>query len=132
MRTDLAALLERAVALGTIDAWVIWKLSGGSVHATDRSQAWPMGYLDLASLGWNEEELIQAAVKQMRELPYYHGFTHKSAMPMIDLAARICTAAPCPAVVDNMIVYRDYHHLTATFSRSLGSDSQAGSVSKPL
>jgi glycerol kinase len=40
------------LAVGNIDAFLVWKLTGG-VHATDRSQAWPMGYLDLASLGWN-------------------------------------------------------------------------------
>ena len=43
-----------------------------------------------------------------------------AGVAMIDLAGRICTGSPCPAVVDNMIVYRDEHHLTATFSRSLG------------
>ncbi|HEX5776268.1 MAG TPA: FGGY family carbohydrate kinase, partial [Caulobacteraceae bacterium] len=63
MPQQAAAKLEGVVAgitdrsnlvWGNVDAWVIWKLSGGSVHATDRSQAWPMGYLDLSSLGWNE------------------------------------------------------------------------------
>ncbi len=43
---------SRRLAVGNIDAFLVFKLSGG-VHATDRSQAWPMGYLDLASLGWN-------------------------------------------------------------------------------
>ena len=45
-----------------------------------------------------------------------------AGVAMIDLAARICTETPCQAVVDNMIVFRDTHHLTATFSRSLGRD----------
>ncbi len=63
MPQQAAAKLESVVkvlpdtsnlAWGNVDSWVIWKLSGGAVHATDRSQAWPMGYLDLASLGWNE------------------------------------------------------------------------------
>jgi glycerol kinase len=40
------------LAVGNIDAFLVFKLGGG-VHATDRSQAWPMGYLDLASMGWN-------------------------------------------------------------------------------
>jgi glycerol kinase len=40
------------LAVGNIDAFLVWKLTGG-IHATDRSQAWPMGYLDLASLDWN-------------------------------------------------------------------------------
>lgn len=51
----VVAGLDRAnLAWGNVDAWVIWKLSGGAIHATDRSQAWPMGYLDLSTLGWNE------------------------------------------------------------------------------
>ncbi len=41
------------LAWGNIDAWLIWKLTGGAVHATDRSQAWPTGYLDLPTMGWN-------------------------------------------------------------------------------
>lgn len=41
-------------AWGAIDSFLIHRLSGGAAHVTDRSQAWPTGYLDFASLGWNE------------------------------------------------------------------------------
>jgi len=41
------------VAWGPIDSYLIFRLSGGAHHVTDRSQAWPTGYLDLAHLGWN-------------------------------------------------------------------------------
>jgi glycerol kinase len=41
------------LAWGNIDSFVIWKLTGGAAHVTDRSQAWPTGYLDLATMGWN-------------------------------------------------------------------------------
>jgi glycerol kinase len=44
---------EGRLAWGAVDAFLLWKLSGGAVHATDRSQAWPTGYLDLATMGWN-------------------------------------------------------------------------------
>ncbi|MGE5501661.1 MAG: FGGY family carbohydrate kinase, partial [Ignavibacteriales bacterium] len=51
----VAGIADRSnLAWGNVDAWIIWNLSRGQVHATDRSQAWPMGYLDLATLGWNE------------------------------------------------------------------------------
>lgn len=50
----IAGLDRTNLAWGNVDSWIIWKLSGGAVHATDRSQAWTLGYLDLASLGWNE------------------------------------------------------------------------------
>jgi glycerol kinase len=42
------------IAWGNIDSYVIWKLTGGAVHVTDRSQAWPTGYLDLATMQWNQ------------------------------------------------------------------------------
>ena len=42
------------LAWGNIDAYLVWKLSGGALHVTDRSQAWPTGYLNLGTMGWNE------------------------------------------------------------------------------
>jgi len=48
------------------------------------------------SLGFNEERLVQAAAKQMRELPYYHIFASKTTMPVIDLAERLINMAPAP------------------------------------
>ncbi|MGA0602751.1 FGGY-family carbohydrate kinase [Caulobacter sp. KR2-114] len=41
------------LAWGNVDSWLIHRLSGGAVHATDRSQAWPTAYLDLGTMGWN-------------------------------------------------------------------------------
>jgi glycerol kinase len=41
------------LAVGNIDAFLVARLSGGAVCATDRSQAWPTGYLDLKTMGWS-------------------------------------------------------------------------------
>jgi peptidoglycan/LPS O-acetylase OafA/YrhL len=38
---------------------------------------------------------------------------------LVDLSAVTCPSDPCPPVVGSMLVYRDHHHLTATFVRSL-------------
>lgn len=38
---------------------------------------------------------------------------------LIDLAEWLCGEAMCAAIIDWTIVYRDDHHLTATFARSL-------------
>jgi 4-aminobutyrate--pyruvate transaminase len=46
------------------------------------------------SLGFSEERLIEAAVRQMRRLPYYHTFAHKTAEPVVDLAERLVAVAP--------------------------------------
>ncbi|WNM23243.1 acyltransferase family protein [Demequina capsici] len=39
---------------------------------------------------------------------------------LIDYTDLYCDAQTCPAVIGHVIVYRDKHHLTATFSRTLG------------
>ena len=41
------------VAWGSLDSFLIFRLTGGAAHVTDRSQAWPTGYLGLPDLGWN-------------------------------------------------------------------------------
>ncbi len=49
-----------------------------------------------ASLGFDNERLVQAAVTQMRKLPFYHAFTAKSHEPAIDLAEMLIERAPVP------------------------------------
>ena len=48
------------------------------------------------SLGFGQEDLIEAAVKQMRELPTYHNFFGRSMTPDIDLAEKLLSIAPAP------------------------------------
>ncbi|MDE2333755.1 MAG: aspartate aminotransferase family protein, partial [Rhodospirillales bacterium] len=49
-----------------------------------------------ASLGFSNERLAQAATKQLRTLPFYHAFTAKAHLPMIDLAEMLIERAPVP------------------------------------
>jgi glycerol kinase len=42
---------------GTIDSWVIWKLTGGAVHATDATNASRTLLFDLKAQAWSEEML---------------------------------------------------------------------------
>ena len=49
-----------------------------------------------ASLGFDNERLVQAAVAQMRKLPFYHAFTAKSHEPLIDLSEMLIQRAPVP------------------------------------
>ena len=48
------------------------------------------------SLGFDEPRLVEAAIRQMRTLPFYHAFAHKSHEPAIDLAERLIALAPVP------------------------------------
>jgi len=61
--TKLEWLLARAdlpageLAFGTVDSWLVWKLTGGRVHVTDRTNASRTMLLDLDTLEWDDELL---------------------------------------------------------------------------
>ncbi|HEY3682501.1 MAG TPA: glycerol kinase GlpK [Streptosporangiaceae bacterium] len=43
------------IAFGTVDSWLIWKLTGGRVHATDATNASRTLLMDLAGVAWDPE-----------------------------------------------------------------------------
>ena len=45
------------LAFGTVDSWLLWKLTGGEVHATDVSNASRTLLLNIHTLDWDEELL---------------------------------------------------------------------------
>jgi len=53
-RTELP---QRELAFGTIDAWLVWKLTGGAVHITDVTNASRTMLADLATGTWDDELL---------------------------------------------------------------------------
>ena len=61
--TKLEWILERTavpqaeLAFGTIDAWLVWKLTGGEAHVTDVTNASRTMLLDLGSGRWDDELL---------------------------------------------------------------------------
>jgi glycerol kinase len=61
--SKLEWLLERttlpaaALAFGTVDSWLIWKLTDGGTHATDHTNASRTMLLDLDRLEWDAELL---------------------------------------------------------------------------
>ena len=46
-----------ALAFGTVDAWLVWKLTGGTVHATDRTNASRTLLARLDPVEWDDELL---------------------------------------------------------------------------
>jgi glycerol kinase len=45
------------LAFGTVDSWLIYRLTGGAVHATDATNASRTMLLDLKTLAWDEDLL---------------------------------------------------------------------------
>jgi glycerol kinase len=50
------------LAFGTVDAWLIWKLTGGRVHATDATNASRTLCLELRTGDWDDEMLAVLGV----------------------------------------------------------------------
>lgn len=60
-----AGIAAGELAWGNVDSWLIHRLSGGAVHATDRSQAWPTAYLNLATMGWNDALIAHQGLQDL-------------------------------------------------------------------
>ncbi len=70
---------------------------GEGIHVfDDQGNRYVEGLAGLWSVavGFGEKRLADAAYRQMRKLPYYHSFTHKSNEPEIVLAERLVKMAP--------------------------------------
>ncbi len=50
-----AAARDGKLAFGTIDSYLLWRLTGGAVHATDVTNASRTLLLDISSLAWSDE-----------------------------------------------------------------------------
>lgn len=59
----------------------------GQRYIDTLSGAWSVG------LGFGEQRLVEAASTQMRRLPYYHSFYHKTHDPGVALAEKLVTLA---------------------------------------
>lgn len=72
---------------------------GSGVRVIDdsgRSYIEGLAGLWCTSLGFSEERLIEAAVREFRRLPYYHGFAGRTPDVTIELAERLVRMAPVP------------------------------------
>ena len=95
---DVEALLHpyaNAALIRETGAQVITR--GKGVHVYDdngKPYIEAMAGLWCAGLGFGNEELIETATQQMRDLPYYHLFSGKSHEPAVELAEKIKDLAP--------------------------------------
>ena len=73
------------LAFGTIDTWLIWKLTGGKVHATDYSNASRTMLYNITDLKWDEELLSLFGIPcsmlpEVKPSSYVFGYTEKSIL----------------------------------------------------
>ena len=63
------------LAFGTVDSWLLWKLSGGTLHATDVSNASRTMLFDIRHNVW-DQELLKALHIPRGVLPQVHPSSH--------------------------------------------------------
>lgn len=77
---NVKGLKERAqkgeLAVGTIDTWILWKLTGGKSHKTDVSNGSRTLLMNLKTLDWDPELLKLLKVPE-KILPSIHASNHK-------------------------------------------------------
>ena len=71
------------LALGTVDSWLVWNLTGGNVHVTDPTNASRTMLCDITALAWSEElcDLLgvpMAALPAIRPSSSRYGLTHEA------------------------------------------------------
>jgi 4-aminobutyrate--pyruvate transaminase len=97
---DMASLLHpftNLTVLRQTGPLVLERGKGVFVYGIDgKDYLEAMGGLWCTALGWGEEELVEAAVEQMRKLPFSHIFGGKSHEPAITLAEKLKEMAPFP------------------------------------
>ncbi len=70
------------LAFGTVDTWLLWKLTGGKVHATDVSNASRTMLFNIHTLDWDDEllELLEVPRNMLPEVKASSGiFGHTDA-----------------------------------------------------
>lgn len=70
MLTERDVPVDDELALGTIDSWLIWNLTGGEVHATDVTNASRTMLCDIRSREWDPElcELIGVPIAALPDI----------------------------------------------------------------
>lgn len=89
--TKLRWLLDNAIGareraekgellFGTVDSWIIWKLTGGKVHVTDYSNASRTMLFNIHTLKWDEEilrvlKIPQQILPEVKTSSHVYGYT---------------------------------------------------------
>lgn len=81
---NAACARERAekgkLLFGTVDSWIIWKLTGGKVHVTDYSNASRTMLFNINTLKWDEEilrvlKIPQQILPEVKPSSHVYGYT---------------------------------------------------------
>jgi len=83
---------------GTIDTWLVWKLTGGRVHVTDYSNASRTLLYNIHELKWDEEllelfEIPKSMLPEVKDSSCIYGYSDETLLTGLHFRAPICGIA---------------------------------------
>lgn len=83
---------------GTIDTWLVWKLTGGRVHVTDYSNASRTLLYNIHTLEWDTEllelfDIPQSMLPEVKDSSCIYGYTDETLVTGVHFKAPICGIA---------------------------------------
>ncbi|MCI9050188.1 MAG: glycerol kinase GlpK [Coprobacillus sp.] len=83
---------------GTIDTWLVWKLTGGKVHVTDYSNASRTLLYNIYDLTWDDELLAlfnipKSMLPEVKDSSCIYGYSDETLLTGIHFKAPICGIA---------------------------------------
>lgn len=79
------------LAFGTMDTWIIWKLTNGKVHVTDETNASRTMFFNIHTRDWDDEllgvlNIPRAILPEVKSSSEVYGETYNTGMPIAGIA----------------------------------------------
>ena len=89
---------EDNLLFGTIDTWLVWKLTGGKVHVTDYSNASRTLLYNIFDLKWDDElldlfDIPSSMLPEVKDSSCIYGYSDETLLTGIHFKAPICGIA---------------------------------------
>ncbi|WP_061950440.1 FGGY family carbohydrate kinase [Acidiplasma cupricumulans] len=75
VKDELGTVKNGDLLAGTMDSWILWKLTNGAVHATDHTNASRTMLFNISKLSW-DDDLLEIFKIPRDILPEVHSSTH--------------------------------------------------------
>lgn len=89
---------QNDLLFGTIDTWLVWKLTGGKVHVTDYTNASRTLLYNIYDLKWDDElvelfDIPQSMLPDVKDSSYIYGYSDETLLTGLHFKAPICGIA---------------------------------------
>ncbi|PWE18699.1 hypothetical protein DDZ18_03655 [Marinicauda salina] len=111
---------DEAVVAGLSEAYARLREAGINVLAIEHTPRFDFEIPDCVATHREDlEPCVRARAAVTGTATHVAEAAGRAGVPSVNMNDAICREETCPPVIGNVLVYRDAHHLTATYSRTL-------------